>query len=149
MAREEIAYDSCSFPDLYAVSSTNQPLHTQLSRRESQIMDVIYQLGEASVADVVERMPDDPSYNTVRNTLGILEEKGYVTHQKKGRCYIYSPTLPAQKAKRSAMQHMLKTFFSDSPSKAILALLNMSDSELSEEELQEISSWIDEAKRGD
>lgn len=129
------------------MSSTTKPLHTQLSRRESQIMDAVYQLGEASVADVVGRMPDDPSYNTVRVTLGILEKKGYVTHHKEGRRYIYSPALPAQKAKRSAMQHMLKTFFSGSSSKAILALLDMSSSELSEEELQEISNWVDEKKR--
>lgn len=123
-----------------------KPLHTHLSRRESQIMDAVYQLKEASVADVVERMPDEPSYNTVRVTLGILEKKGYLKHRKEGRRYVYSPMVPVEKAKRSAMGHLLKTFFSGSPSKAILTLLDMTSSKLSEEELEEISGWIDDAK---
>lgn len=109
-------------------------------------MDAIYQLGEATVAEVVERMPDDPSYNTVRVTLGILEKKGYLKHREEGRRYVYGPVLSPKKAKRSAMQHMLKTFFSGSPSKAILALLDMSATDISEDELREISSWVEEVK---
>lgn len=125
----------------------SKSLHTHLSRRESQIMDAVYQLGEASVADVVERMPDDPSYNTVRVTLGILEKKEYLKHRQEGRRYMYSPVVPAEKAKRSAMGHLLQTFFAGSPSKAILTLLDMSSAHLSDQELEEIEGLIEQAKK--
>ena len=125
----------------------NQPLYTHLSRRESQIMDVIYRLGEASVAEVVEQMPDDPSYNTVRVTLGILEKKGYLRHRQEGQRYVYGPVISPEKAKRSAMGHLLQTFFQGSSSKAILAMLGMSDKRLTKEDLDEIAEWIEEARK--
>ena len=124
----------------------NKPLHTHLSRRESQIMDLVYRLGEASVADIVARMPDDPAYNSVRVTLGILEKKGYVKHRREKRRYLYTPVLAPDTATRSAMRHLLKTFFAGSPSRAILTLLDMSAARLSREELAEISQWVDKAK---
>ena len=110
-------------------------------------MDVVYRLGETSVSDIVNRMSDEPSYNTVRVTLGILEKKGYVKHRQDGTRYLYSPVIPLEKVKRSAVSHLLQTFFEGSPSKAILAVLGMSDRRLSEEDLDEISRWIEHARR--
>ncbi len=124
-----------------------KPLHTHLSRRESQIMDVVYRLGEASVADVARRLPDEPAYNAVRVTLGILEKKGYLTHRQDGPRYLYAPAVPADKAKLSALQHLMQTFFSGSPSRAILTLLDMSSAKLSEKELDEIAAWVAAARR--
>ena len=121
--------------------------HLHLSRRESQIMDVLYRLGEAAVADVVGRMPDEPSYNTVRVTLGVLEKKGYVTHRQEGARYVYAPAQSMEKAKRSAVSHLLQTFFEGSPPKAILALLGMPDRRLSKADLDEIAGWIDQARK--
>ena len=123
-----------------------KPLHTHLSRRESQIMDLVYRLGEASVADIVAHIPDRPSYNSVRVTLGILERKGYVKHRREKRRYLYAPVVAPDTATRSAMRHLLKTFFGGSPSRAILTLLDMAAARLSKEELSEISQWIDKAK---
>ena len=125
----------------------NGPFHTHLSRRESQIMDVIFRLGEASVADVVARMPDSPAYNSVRVTLGILEKKGYVTHRQEGQRYIYRPALSPETATRSALSHMLKTFFGGSPSKAILTLLDMSSERLTEADLDHLAEWIEHARK--
>ena len=87
------------------------PLHTQLSRRETQIMDVIFQMGEATAADILERLPEPPSYSAVRALLTILEEKGHLTHRRDGARYTYVPTLSADKAKKSALSHLLNTFF--------------------------------------
>ena len=127
----------------------SKPLHTHLSRRESQIMDIVYRLGEASVADVVRLMPDEPAYNSVRVTLGILEKKGYVRHRKEGPRYLYAPVVAPDTATRSALNHLMKTFFSGSPSKAILTLLDMTSTRLSDDELKEIADWIEEAKKKD
>jgi predicted transcriptional regulator len=125
----------------------SKALHTHLSRRESQIMDVIYQMGSASVSDVVDRIPDRPAYNAVRITLGILEKKGYVKHHQEGQRYIYSPTVPVERAKKSAVSHLLQTFFAGSSSQAILTLLGMSADRLSKEDLDEISEWIEHARK--
>lgn len=124
----------------------NKPIHTHLSRRESQIMDIVYRLGEVSVADVVGHMPDEPAYNSVRVTLGILERKGYVKHRQEKRRYLYAPVLAPDTATRSAMSHMMKTFFGGSPSRAILTMLDMSSARLSKQELAEIAAWIEQAK---
>ena len=123
------------------------PLHTHLSRRESQIMDIVYRLGEASVSDVVARMPDPPAYNSIRVTLGILEKKGYVRHRQDGQRYIYRPVVSPEKATESAVSHLLKTFFGGSPSKAILTLLDMSSERLSEEDLDQLAQWIEHARK--
>lgn len=123
-------------------------LHLHLSRRESQIMDALFRLGEASVSAVVAKMPDDPSYNTVRVTLGILENKGYVRHREDGPRYLYSPAHSLEQVKRSATRHLLRTFYDGSPSRAILSLLGMSEKKLSEADLDEIAEWIAEAREG-
>lgn len=118
-----------------------------LSRRESQIMDTLHALGEADVAAVVERMPDGPTYDSVRVTLAILERKGCVKHRQDGQRYVYSPAAAPEKAKHSALGHLLDTFFAGSAPQAILTLLSMSSSRLSRGELDEIASWIEEARK--
>jgi predicted transcriptional regulator len=121
-------------------------LHLKLSRRERQIMDVIYQRGQASVADVLEDLPEPPSYSAVRALLRILEEKGFLTHTKEGPRYVYAPTLDRQAAGRSALQRLLETFFDGSMEKAVAAMLEMSETDLSDEELDRLSQLIERAR---
>jgi BlaI family penicillinase repressor len=123
----------------------NNPFRKPLSRRETQIMDVIFQLGEATAADIVERLPDPPSYSSIRALLTILEEKGHLTHRREGARYIYNPTLSADKAKQSALSHLVKTFFSGSPQQVVATLLSTND--LSPEDLDELAKLIDEARK--
>lgn len=127
----------------------NDWVHFHLSRRESQIMDVIYQLGEASVAEVVERMPDQPGYNTVRNTMAILERKGHLRHRRDGQRYLYAPQDPVEQAKSSALRHLLHTFFDGSLPKAMVALLSAPDQRLTDAELDEIARHIERARQGE
>ena len=119
----------------------------KLSRRERQIMDIVYQHGRASVADVLKDLPDPPSYSTVRALLRILEEKGYLTHKKDGKRYIYRPTQPRQQAGRSALKQIFQTFFDKSVEKTVMTLI--SDADLSDEELDRLSQRIEQAKKGD
>ena len=119
----------------------------KLSRRERQIMDIIYQRGHASVADVLENLPDAPSYSTVRALLRILEEKGHLTHQKDGPRYIYRSTQPRHQAGQSALKQIVQTFFDKSIEKTVAALV--SDAEVSDEELDRLSQLIEQAKKGD
>ncbi len=119
----------------------------KLSWRERQIMDIVYQRGRASVADVLEDLPDPPSYSTVRALLGILEEKGYLTHKKDGKRYIYRPTQPRHLAGRSALKQIFQTFFDKSIEKTVMTLI--SDADLSDEELDRLSQRIEQAKKGD
>ena len=120
----------------------------ELSRRERQIMDILYRLGEAGAAEVVEHLSDRPAYNSVRVTLGILERKGVVGHRREGTRYIYSPIVPPERARESALRHVVRTFFRGSPSKAVLTLLDSPSTRLSQEELNELAAWIEAAKRG-
>ena len=119
----------------------------KLSRRERQIMDIVYRRGCASVADVLEGLPDPPSYSTVRALLGILEKKGYLTHVKDGKRYIYRPTQPRHLAGRSALKQIFQTFFDKSIEKTVMTLI--SDADLSDEELDRLSHLIEQAKKGD
>lgn len=119
----------------------------KLSRRERQIMDIVYQRERASVADVLEDLPDPPSYSTVRALLRILEEKGYLTHKKDGKRYIYCPTQPRQQAGRFALKQIFQTFFDKSIEKTVMTLV--SDANLSDEELDRLSQLIEQAKKGD
>ena len=109
-------------------------------------MEVLYRLGEGSVADVVGLMADAPSYDSVRLTLGVLEEKGHVRYRREGRRYVYRPTLPRSAASRSALQQVTRTYFRGSPREAVLAMLDASAQRLSDEELDEIDEWIPNAK---
>ena len=120
---------------------------TELSRREREIMDIVYQLGEASVSDVVAQTSDNPSYDSIRVTLGILTAKGHLSHRAEGRRYIYHPTVPREKASRSAVKKLLQTFYAGSPSKAIVAMLDMSSGRLTKKELDEIEEMIKKGRK--
>ena len=117
-----------------------------LSRRERQIMDVLYQRERASAADVLDGLPDPPSYSSVRALLGILETKGHVRHVKEGARYVYLPTRPRPAAARTALRQVMQTFFGNSVEKTVATLLSVSDGSLSEDEWQRLSALIDEAK---
>jgi len=110
-------------------------------------MDVLYRLGEAGAAEVVEHLADHPPYNSVRVTLGILERKGAVRHRRDGSRYIYSPTTSPDAARESALRHLVRTFFRGSPSKAVLTLLDSPSTRLSPEELNELAEWVAAARR--
>jgi predicted transcriptional regulator len=124
-----------------------QSTHERLSRRERQIMDIIYKLGQASAAEVLENMADAPSYSAVRAMLRLLEEKGYLKHDTDGPRYVFVPTLNREKARKSALQQMLQTFFDGSTEEAVATLLNMSRPELSTDELDRLSKMIEEARK--
>ena len=117
-----------------------------LSRRERQIMDVVYRSEKATAADVLEGLPDPPSYSSVRALLGILEAKGHLRHVKDGVRYVYLPTHPQPAAARSALRQVMQTFFGNSVEKTVATLLSVSDGELSEGEWQRLSALIDAAK---
>ena len=118
-----------------------------LSRRESQIMDIVYELNEASVAQVLERLPNPPSYSAVRALLKVLEEKGHVRHKQEGPRYIYFPTLPREEARHNALKHLMKTFFDNSTEDVVAALLNISEDTLSEKEYKRLSELIKKARK--
>jgi len=118
-----------------------------LSRRERQIMDVLYQRGKASAADVREGMTDAPSYSAVRAMLRVLEEKGHIAHSMDGVKYVFSPTVRRDKAKRSALKHLLDTFFNDSPEQVVAALLDVSSTRLTRKELDRMAEIIERAKQ--
>jgi BlaI family penicillinase repressor len=121
--------------------------HAHLSRRERQIMDVIYQQGRATAAEVLENMPNPPSYSAVRAMLRLLEDKGLVRHEQDGPRYVYLPTLSRDKARQSAMKQLLQTFFDDSAEQAVAALIDMSRPKMSDVELDRLSRLIDEARK--
>lgn len=107
-------------------------------------MDAVYALQEATVREVVDHMGEPDAYDSIRVILGNLEKKGYLTHQRDGRTYVYAPTIPREKARKPAMEHLLETFFAGSSSRAILAFLKVSKEELTREELDRIAAWIEE-----
>lgn len=121
------------------------PAHLQLSRRERQIMDIVYRLGEATAAEVMENLPDPPSYSAVRALLRILEEKEHLRHRQEGPRYVYVPTVPVDAAKQSALKHVLSTFFEGSVTQAVAALLDLSRDDLSDAELVRLARLIDQA----
>jgi len=118
-----------------------------LSRRERQIMDILYERGKASAADVRQAMPDAPGYSAVRAMLRVLEEKGHVRHEERGLKYVYLPVVAANRARRSAVKHVMDTFFSGSPERIVAALLDVSAARLTREELDRMAAMIEQAKR--
>jgi BlaI family penicillinase repressor len=118
-----------------------------LSRRERQIMEILYQHGKASASEVREFMESAPGYSAVRAMLRVLEEKGHVKHQAEGLKYVYVPTVTREKAKRSAVKHVLDTFFNGSPEQIVAALLDVSSTRLTRQELDRMSEMIEKAKR--
>jgi predicted transcriptional regulator len=119
---------------------------TQLSRRERQIMDVVYRLGKATVTDVLERLPDPPSYSAVRALMRILEEKGHLSHEQDGPRYVYLPTVPRDAAQASALSHLVRTFFGGSAEAAVAALLELPEHGMSQGELSRLSRLIEDAR---
>ena len=117
-----------------------------LSRRERQIMEIVYTRGRATAGEIHREMPDRPSYSTVRTLLRVLEEKGYVFHESDGPRYVYSPRIAAHKAQHSAIEQLLRTFFNNSAASAMAALLDMSSANLSEPELKRLARLIQQAK---
>jgi BlaI family transcriptional regulator, penicillinase repressor len=122
-------------------------LHSDLGRRERQIVEVVYRLGRASVTDVLENLPDPPSYSAVRAMLRILETKGHLKHEQDGPRYVYLPAVRREKASRSALHHLVRTFFEGSTGDAVAALLEDADASLSEEEIERLSKLIRKARR--
>ena len=120
---------------------------TGLSRRERQIMDFLFQRGKASVGEVMDGIPDPPGYSAVRATLRTLEQKGRVSHEEDGRAYIYRPTLRRDAARKSALTHVVKTFFDNSAEQALAALLELKGTRLSDAELERVSRLVEHAKR--
>lgn len=120
-----------------------------LSRRERQIMDILFRLGSASAADVQEALDDPPSYSAVRASLRILEEKGHVRHVTRDRQYVYLPTSDQESAQRAALERIVNVFFGGSPGEAISALIDQTSAEMSEDEFQEIAALIEQARAED
>ena len=118
-----------------------------LSRRERQIMDIIYQFGQATAAEVLENLPDPPSYSAVRAMLKILEDKGHLRHKQQGPRYVFLPKVSREKAKRSAVKHLLQTFFDGSAESAVATLLDVSRSDLSNADLDRLNRLISQAKK--
>jgi BlaI family transcriptional regulator, penicillinase repressor len=118
-----------------------------LSRREREIMEILYQRGKGSAADVREAMKDAPSYSGVRAMLRVLEEKGHVKHENEGLKYVYIPLVDRSKAKRSAVKHLVDTFFRDAPEQVVAALLDVSSKRLSRQDLDRMAEMIDKARR--
>jgi predicted transcriptional regulator len=118
-----------------------------LSRRERQIMDFLFSRGRASAAEVLDGIPDPPSYSAVRALLRTLEEKGHVVHEEQGRAYVYRPTLGREQARKSALKHLLKTFFGGSTEQAMAALLDLSGQKMGRDELDRLGELVERAKR--
>ncbi|MEO6323794.1 MAG: BlaI/MecI/CopY family transcriptional regulator [Thermoanaerobaculia bacterium] len=121
------------------------PLGT-LSRRERQIMEVVYRDGRVSANEVLERIPEAPGYSAVRALLKVLENKGHLKHVLEGTRYVYLPTFPADRARRSALKSLLETFFEGSAEKAMAALISIGKDDLSTNDLDRLSQLIDQAK---
>jgi predicted transcriptional regulator len=115
---------------------------TPLARRERQILDVLYRLARASVGEVLAQLPDKPSYSTVRAQLRVLEEKGHVRHEEHGLRYVYLPSVPREVARRSALRHLVDTFFEGSTEKVVAALLGGEVARISPEELDRLARLI-------
>jgi predicted transcriptional regulator len=120
----------------------SRSLHTVLTRRERQIMDVLFRRGRATAAEVMEELPGEPSYSTVRTQLRVLEEKGHVRHEDDGVRFVYTPAVARHTARKSALRHVVDTFFEGSPEKAVAALLGGDGAKLTEEQLDRIAELI-------
>ena len=125
----------------------SKALHSVLSRRERQIMDIIFRRGRATAAEVMEELPGNPSYSTVRTQLRVLEEKGHVRHDEEGLKYVYLPVMARHTARKSALRHLIETFFDGSAEKAVVALLGGEGSKLSEDELNRIAELVDKTRK--
>ena len=119
----------------------------ELGRRERQILDIVFRLGEASVSDVLAEMHDPPAYDSVRTMIRLLEKKGFVRHRRDGNRYVYSPTQSHKTASQSALQHLMKTFFQSSVADTLAAAIDLESDNLSDEELTRLESLIAQARK--
>ena len=117
-----------------------------LARRERQVMDILYRMGEATAQEVMEQMPDPPTYSAVRALLATMIEKDLVSFRKDSRRYVYRPAVPEKKAKRSALKQLLSTFFEGKPENLVAALLDPKDQQLSSDEIERIRQLIEPGK---
>ncbi len=122
-------------------------LHSALTRRERQIMDILFRRGRATAAEVMEDLPGEPSYSTVRTQLRVLEEKGHVRHQSDGLRYLYLPTVTRHAARRAALRHLVETFFDGSSAGVVTALLGRDGGKLSDDDLDRIEALIKSARQ--
>jgi predicted transcriptional regulator len=118
-----------------------------LSRRERQIMDIVYEVREATAQQILERLPSPPSYSAVRALLRVLEQKGHLVHRQDGPRYVYAPRLAKDKASKSALAHLKQTFFDGSTTDVVAALLDLSEADLSEDDYRKLTELIDKARR--
>ena len=125
-----------------------KPNHANLTRRERQIMDILYRRGRATASEVMQDLTGEPNYSTVRTQLRVLEEKGHVKHEEIGLRYVYSPTVARSTVRQSALRHLIDTFYDGSTEKVVAALLGVEGSRLSQEELERIASLVDKARKG-
>jgi BlaI family penicillinase repressor len=126
---------------------TTRPAHSVLSRRERQIMDILYRRGRATANDVMQELSGEPSYSTVRTQLRVLEEKGHVHHEEQGLRYVYEPAVPRHTARKSALRHLVDTFFDGSAEKTVAALLGGDSARFTDEELERIAGLIRKARK--
>lgn len=126
------------------MSETSLP---PLSRRERQLMDVLYERGRATVAEVIAALPDAPSYSATRTLLGVLVTKGHAVHSAEGRAYVYAPAVPRDAARHGALRRLVRTFFDGSPTQLVATLLTEERERLSDEELASLAALIEQARR--
>jgi len=122
--------------------------HSTFSRRERQIMDVLYRLGRATANEVMAELPGEPHDSTVRTQLRVLETKGHVRHEEQGLRYVYMPTLPRHAVRQTALRHLIETFFGGSTEKVLATLLGSEGSKLSDEELDRLAELIEKTRKG-
>jgi predicted transcriptional regulator len=126
---------------------TKTSTHTTLTRRERQIMDVLYRRGRATAAEVMAELPGEPNYSTVRTQLRVLEDKGHVQHEEEGLRYVYAPAVPRHAARKSALKHLVETFFDGSAEQVVAAVLGGEASRLSDEDLKRIAELVADARK--
>src|SRR5258705_3976451 len=129
-------------------SSTAPAVHCPLPRRERQILNSLYRRGRATAGEVMEDLSGEPNYSTVRTQLRVLEEKGHVRHDEHGLRYVYTPAVPRSSARKSALRHVVDTFFDGSAEGAVAALLGGEGTKLSEEQLDRIADLVKESRAG-
>ena len=122
-----------------------KPSNPPLSRREREVMDVLYRLGEATVADVMEELVDPPTYSAVRSVVRILENKGHIAHREDGPRYVYAPAVKREKARRAALDQLVDTFFEGSSEQALVALLRRSDLDMSDSQIERLAKAVRKA----
>jgi predicted transcriptional regulator len=126
----------------------SKPTHAALSRRERQIMDILYRRGRATGVEVMEDLAGNPSYSTVRTQLRVLERKGHVRHEEHGLRFVYMPAVTRRTARKSALRHLVDTFFDGSVEKVVGALLGGEGARVSDGELQRIAEQVEKARKG-